>query len=238
MPAPAAEEHTVDAQLLRDGVRVLALPLPRRSAPDQERYRGVEPGPRPSIGAHEERDALEAEVAPDEQEQRQRLASGARERVQRLRRVADASRSPRLVPALGLVDEPPAQEAETLLARERRPVKRSVSTPFGITSISSSGTPRRRTASDASWGEMQMMRPLRRAAASRRAGPVLAVAVSRQVRLLQQLAVRVRTAGGRRRAHLSRRRPRARRGSCRARRPRRRGARCGRASSGRCRAGA
>ena len=174
VPAPAAEEDTVHAQLLRDGVRVLALPLPRRSAPDQERHRGVEPGPRPGVGAHEERHALEVEVAPDEQEQRQRLAAGARERVQRLRRVADAPRSPRLVPALGLVDEPPAQEAETLLARERRTrSKRSVSTPFGITSISSSGTPRRRTASDASWGEMQMMRPLRRAAASRRAAQSL-----------------------------------------------------------------
>ena len=114
MSAPAAEEDTIHSQLSRDRVRVLALPLPWRAAPDQERRRGLEAWSRPIVGSHEERDALEVEVAPDEQEKRKRLAAAARERIQRLQRVADAPREPRLVPALGVVDEPVAQESETL----------------------------------------------------------------------------------------------------------------------------
>ena len=102
---------------------MLALPLPRRSAPDQERHRGLEPWPRPSVGSHEERDALEAEVAPDEEEQRKLLAAAIRERIQCRQGVADAPDEPRLVPALGVVDEPVAQELETLVARERRTVE-------------------------------------------------------------------------------------------------------------------
>ena len=192
VPAPTAEEDTVHGQLPRDRVRVLALPLPGRSAPDQERHRGLEAWPRPGVGSHEERDALEAEVAPDEHEQRQRLAAATRERSQRLRLVADAPGNPRLVPALGVVDEPVAQEFETLVARERRAleairidavwdhvdqVARDAQETHGLGRLVG------RNADDAP------------AAAGRRFeanGPVLSIAISAQIRPPQQLALRFR----------------------------------------------
>ena len=148
--------------------------------------------PRLSVGSHEERDALQAEVAPDEEEKRKRLAAGTRELIQRLRRVADAPEEPGLVPALGVVDEPVAQEFEALVARERRAVEeiridavwdhvdqvvRDAQETHGL------GCGMGRAADDAP------AVPGRRFEAR---GPVLSVAVSVEVRPPQQLAFRFR----------------------------------------------
>ena len=70
MAAPAGEEDAFDAFARGDGVRMLALPLARRTAPDHERSRDGHARPRTGVRAHEQRHALEPEEAPDEHQDR------------------------------------------------------------------------------------------------------------------------------------------------------------------------
>ena len=143
---------------------------------------------------------------------------------------------PRLVPALGVVDEPVAQEIETLVASERRALEaiRIDAVRDYLDQVVRDA--QERTASDSSWGERQMMRRLRRADVSRRERPSPFRSGTASDSSDAAIRVPLPTVGTRTPPHPTRRHPRAGRGSCPAWQPPHRGVRRERASSDRCRA--
>jgi hypothetical protein len=113
--APAGEEDLAVPDPSRCGERMLPLPLAQVAADEHELRRPAEP--LDSVGADQERQALDRRVATDAEEGRAAGPEGG----ELLVTVGDAPRPTALVPAARLLDQPAAPKREPLVFRERSP---------------------------------------------------------------------------------------------------------------------